>query len=1400
VNIKCFFYGPKSTQKKHFYVYHIQFLTNSIYIMIHYYYRLKTSVLLFLLLLLGSYHSFSQTVLLNPAGDGGFETGASFASNGWTTANGSATARVWYAGTGQAGFTGTAAAFIGNNSTTVGTNAGARLVHLYRSIAIPPGATNIQLTFKYKQAVSDNTFDFLKVYMSSAAPVSGTAVASGLILTADPDAVITYPTFTELTATIPNAWAGATNNLIFSFTSNNSTPHGYGAIDDVSVTYTPAPDCTGTPVAGTASVSTIASVCNTDNFTLTLTGSEGASAIAYQWQSSPDGVTFTDIVGGTTLTFTTTQAATSFYRAKVTCTPSAVSVYSNTVEVGYLPACYCAASATNVNATLEKISNVALNTLNHTSTSAAGYEDFTAFAATVEKGIAQTITVTASNVYDQDQTIVFIDYNRNGTFDDPGETVYTSAIGEGPYVGTFTVPANAVSGITRMRVRFFDSSDGPNDSPCGVSTYGQVEDYSINIVCPASLPAPTAVNGSTCTGNTASLSATSTLSGVSFEWYAGAMGGPALSGTTPFTTPVLSVTTSYWAATVVPGCPAGARTEVIATIDPVNAPLTPVHVLCNGGATGSFTLGTIVCGTEPFTYSINGGAYGAIPTNLTAGTYSVIIKDAAANLSAPVSVVITQPTTTIANATVTPVAVCPGATSAIVSAAAVVNPLNTGTATIQFSQAGQPTEVSGEEPDILLHPNIISSGSFAALPAGAVVTEVRLSVPSLVPLGGSYGTDVGFGFTGAVFSEHYGGIGAPDDTEPFSFMTIFENESVNVAGGTVNLHYYDLYDDNEDAPECNFPTGNFATLTISYTYPTPVGITWWDGLTGGNQLGAAGTLEAVGTSILPNTLTPGTYQFFAQGQSGTCTSAVRTPVTVTVNAAPVPTISNSSPLTFCAGGNVTLTSSAASGNVWSNASVSQATTVNASGSYSVTTTYPNGCVVSSAPVSVTVNPLPAVPTITADGPLTFCAGGDVVLTSSAATGNSWSTAETTMAITVNSSAEITVVATDGNGCSATSASVSVIVNPVVAPTITASGPLSFCAGGSVTLTSSNVAGNTWSSMETSQSITVSTAGSYTVTDNTGCGGTSVPMVVVVNALPAVPTITADGPLTFCTGGDVVLTSSAASGNSWSNAASSPAITVSEGGTYTVTHTDANGCFAMSAPTTVVVNDLPTANAGQDVTICAGEQVALTATGTGTFSWNNGVSQAVPFTPLATATYTVTVDNGSCINTDAVTVTVNAKPVATATLSPSSDITITATPAGQSAYQWINCSNNAPVGGAISASFVATSNGSYAVIVTNASGCSDTSACISISTVGLSEHNADLPVALYPNPTNGKVTLSIGAIPQADVTVYDAQGKVISTLKHLQDGATIDLGAFETGVYVIHVATDQGIHITRILKN
>jgi hypothetical protein len=176
-------------------------------------------------------------------------------------------------------------------------------------------------------------------------------------------------------------------------------------------------------------------------------------------------------------------------RAK--CSVGPVSAYSSSIFFTTLetPLVYCDAGATDTQ--FEKISNVffegsnpGLSSINNTSTSTAGYEDFTAESAFVVRGAQyfNDFTVTISDPYPSDQILVWIDFNKDGDFEDAGENVFTSGTGQESFTGNINIPPSANLGSTRMRVRLHDASAGANATPCGNSQYGQVEDYTIIIL------------------------------------------------------------------------------------------------------------------------------------------------------------------------------------------------------------------------------------------------------------------------------------------------------------------------------------------------------------------------------------------------------------------------------------------------------------------------------------------------------------------------------------------------------------------------------------------------------------------------------------------------------------------------------------------------------------------------------------------------------------------------------------------------------------------------------------------------------------------------------------------------------------------------------------------------------
>lgn len=155
-------------------------------------------------------------------------------------------------------------------------------------------------------------------------------------------------------------------------------------------------------------------------------------------------------------------------------------------------------------------------------------------------------------------------------------------------------------------------------------------------------------------------------------------------------------------------------------------------------------------------------------------------------------------------------------------------------------------------------------------------------------------------------------------------------------------------------------------------------------------------------------------------------------------------------------------------------------------------------------------------------------------------------------------------------------------------------------------------------------------------------------------------------------------------------------------TYTVTVSDANACV-VTDDVEVTVNSLPNANAGNDIAVCAGESVTLTATGGIGYTWDNNVTQGQVFTPTTTDDYTVTVTNAqNCTQTDVVTVTVNPLPVADAGSDQNIcfNSTATLTASGGDTYNWSTAQTNQ----SINVSPTATTE--YQLTVSTNEGCED----------------------------------------------------------------------------------------------
>ena len=137
---------------------------------------------------------------------------------------------------------------------------------------------------------------------------------------------------------------------------------------------------------------------------------------------------------------------------------------------------YCPASTTTQD---EYIANVLCGTINNTSGWQGGVADYTAIFTEINAGESEAITVTNGNAWASDKVTCWVDWDMSYTFDEGAEKfVLTSNGGGATFTGNIAVPAGTPNGEYRMRVRMSYSTD---PTPCGVMSYGEVEEYTIKV-------------------------------------------------------------------------------------------------------------------------------------------------------------------------------------------------------------------------------------------------------------------------------------------------------------------------------------------------------------------------------------------------------------------------------------------------------------------------------------------------------------------------------------------------------------------------------------------------------------------------------------------------------------------------------------------------------------------------------------------------------------------------------------------------------------------------------------------------------------------------------------------------------------------------------------------------------
>ncbi len=300
-------------------------------------------------------------------------------------------------------------------------------------------------------------------------------------------------------------------------------------VDDITVTATALPGCSGAPTAGTTT-SSANPACAGTSVTFSLTGATSGAGITYQWQSSPDNITYTNISGATSSTYTATISNAVWGRCHVTCTNSTLSANSTPLQQTLTPFynCYCTATYTN-GCGIDYISNVTFGSINNTSTcTGTTPSNITRYLTpnpTFYRGFTYPISVTTGG--DIEGMRAWVDWNQNIAFA-AGETILNGGPTTNPLTttGSVTIPATATLGQTIMRVLCRYNTAVGTGGACNSFDYGETEDYLITIAdAPGCTGTPTAgtttstaTSACTSTSFTLSLTGASVEVGITYQW------------------------------------------------------------------------------------------------------------------------------------------------------------------------------------------------------------------------------------------------------------------------------------------------------------------------------------------------------------------------------------------------------------------------------------------------------------------------------------------------------------------------------------------------------------------------------------------------------------------------------------------------------------------------------------------------------------------------------------------------------------------------------------------------------------------------------------------------------------------------------------------------------------------
>jgi len=1095
--------------------------------------------------------------------------------------------------------------------------------------------------------------------------------------------------------------------------------------------------CSGTPA--TASVTAPTGTCASTNFTMTATGFSFGNGISYQWESyDATNAVWVPIVGANATSYSTAITAATSYRFVTTCATTSAQSISNTVSVAINPAslCYCASSATST--ADEEIVNFTFGSLNNSSTCAtvapgagsvnslySNYTNITPTTVNINNSIPFSINIGYCGSFAYSNIgAIYIDYNQNGSFSDPGEDVYVSSFGAGTYpagrllTGNITIPPTALTGVTGMRVIAVESSVV---SPCGTYTWGETEDYLINIapplvVCPT--PTVTITSSSPCPSGTVTFTANAVDAGLypTYQWM--------INGSPVPNANLYLYSNIYSSSTLVAGDMVSVN--VVSSCPNYTAGPVASNAITMNNSTSNTTTANASCS---YTWSVNNTTY------TTSGIYSVTNGCNTEILDLTILPTIT-PTVSVTPSTST---ACQG--SAVIFYATSPN-LGTSNSYVWYvNNVAMPnsnnasytstTLNNGDVVKVALTTNATCLTTNTAMSADITMSITPVANPTVNITASAnnvcIGTPITFtasetdGGTNPTYTWYVNNVVAPNaNGSVFTTSGLSNGDvvAVDMVSNAACAAYTTATSNNitmSITPVAN-PTVNIAASANNVCPGTSITFTA-SGTDGGTNptytwyVNNVAVSNVTGSTYTSSNIANGDVVSVDMVSNAACaayTTASSNDIEMFVISSGTPTVSITASNNYiCPGQSVTLTSTTTYGGTaptyqWylngspivgaTNADYFALNGVNDGDDFYVEMTSNALCINSPYATSNTETIYVSTPTagVTASGPLALCSGGNVTLTADQGNSYLWSNGATTQSITVSAAGSYTVSVTTVGGCVATSNPVNVIVKTMPALVkIKTVGLTTVCDPSTVlfmvdpnavslygfdfqwNLNGTPITGAT----DTSYTASGASAGSVTLTvSGSSCTRTSAAKTYTIKPLP-VATFTAGGPTTICAGGSVTLTAPTITGytytwfNNGVSAGSGASKVFKVAGVYTV-QAKLNGCTANSTNSaTIVVNPLPVAGitALTPATFCAGDSCTMQATPAGatTYAWINGTTTVTTSTntyaTMVAGTFKMMVTDGNGCVSKVTTASVKTKvnPIPVASISASTSTTIAA---------------------------------------------------------------------------------------------------------------------------------------------